>query len=337
MEGKREILARLCSATGFTTLLERLRQLPSLIVLNYHRVGDGESTQYDPGVFSVTAEEFEWQVSYLKRHFEICRLDEAVAMVRKEQPMRPSVLITFDDGYRDNYEVVFPILRAAGAQATFFLPTAFIGSNRLPWWDLIAFIVKNGSRSSFELSYPYSAAFDMGKQGLSSVIAGALRAYKHPDMKNHRRFVCELLAALDSRLPTEDSEACFLNWQQVREMQQGGMEFGSHTHSHEVLSKLASDEQYEELQRSREILERELGRPVTTLAYPVGGRGAFTQDTQEIAKLCGYRAAFSFYGGFNVPGEVEPYDVHRFGVDQQSQPRFRLQLALGAVSREVWV
>jgi len=337
MDGKRELLARVCSMTGFTSLFEQLRKHRSIIVLNYHRIGNTDETRYDPGVFSATAEEFEWHIDYLKRHFEIATLDQVVAMVRGEAPVRSCVLITFDDGYRDNYEVAFPRLRAAGVPATFFLPTSFIGSDRLPWWDLIAFIVKNGRKSSIRMSYPHAVEFDIESQGHKAVIANVLRAYKHPDMKDHDRFITDLLASADSTLPREEAEVCYMNWQQAREMHEGGMAFGSHTHSHEILSKLAVEQQHEELRLSREIMERELNRQITALAYPVGGRNAFTDQTQDMARQSGYLAAFSFYGGFNVAGKIKPYDIQRFGVDQQSQPRFRLQMALGAASGAVWV
>lgn len=337
MKGKREIAARLCAATGFTSLLEHLRKRPSLIVLAYHRIGNGNGTLYDPGVFSATGNEFQWHIAYLRRHFEICKLGEAVAMVRGEQALRSCVLVTFDDGYRDNYEVAFPILRASGVPATFFLPTAFIGSDRLPWWDEVAFIVKNARRKCFEISYPYLAEFDAEKLGQHSAIVEVLRAYKHPSMKNHERFISELAAAAESELPAKASESSFMSWQQAREMCAGGMEFGSHTHRHEVLSKLSIQEQFEELQCSREILERELRQPITTLSYPVGGRATFSRETQEMAKHSGYKAAFSFYGGFNDRNTLAPYDIRRVGVEQQSHPRLRLQMAIAAVSGATWV
>lgn len=337
MHGKRELLAKLCSVTGFTVVCEQWRRRPSLIVLNYHRIGDIRKTRYDPGVFSATAQDFAWQVGYMKQHFEIATLDDAVAMITGEQPVRPSVLITFDDGYLDNYEIAFPILRAAGVPATFFLPTAFIESNRLPWWDLIAYIVKNGKNNRIRLSYPQAQEFDLAHQSREAVIASILRAYKHPGMQDHDRFINDLLKGSESSLPTADSETCFLNWKQAREMQAAGMTFGSHTHNHEILSKLSDGRQHEELIYSREILERELNREVVALAYPVGGSGAFSRSTQEIAMQCGYRSAFSFYGGFNLPAAIQPYDVRRFGLEGQSHPRFRLQMALGSVSGTTWV
>jgi len=321
---------------GFTSLCEQLSKRPSLIVLNYHRIGTPDNTQYDPGVFSATPEQFERQVHYLKQHFEIVTLDEAVDMVRGKTRFRSSVLLTFDDGYLDNYQLAFPILRSAGVQATFFLPTAFIGTGRLPWWDLIAYIVRNRRRSIVRLTYPQANEFDGDKLESQELIARVLRVYKHRDMKDHQRFIDDLLEGSGSELPAEDGEVCFMDWRQAREMQKGGMAFGSHTHNHEVLNKLPPEQQYEELARSREVLEQELQLPITTLAYPVGGKAAFSEETQKAAERSGYLAAFSHYGGFNLAGSIRPYNVQRFGVDQQTYPRFRLQMALGGVSGSVW-
>ena len=64
------------------------------------------------------------------------------------------MLITFDDGYRDNYTLAFPILRKHGVQAVFFLPTAFIGTGKLPWWDVIAYIIKHSVKKHIHIEYP---------------------------------------------------------------------------------------------------------------------------------------------------------------------------------------
>ena len=337
MRGKREMLATASWVTGLTALCELWRKRRAIIVLNYHRIGNPNETQYDPLVFSATANEFEWQLGYLKRHFDIATLDDVVAMATGNKPLRAAVLITFDDGYRDNYTLAFPRLRAAGVPATFFLPTAFIGSDRLPWWDLIAYILKHARRNPIRLSYPFPVQLDTEKQGLKTAIAVALRAYKNPAMKDHDRFIAELLKSSDSVLPSPSAETCFMNWQEAREMQAGGMAFGSHTHNHEILTKLPVESQREELEVSRQILERELNRSIATLAYPVGGAQSFSVETQMAAMRSGYVAAFSFYGGFNLQANVHPFDIRRFGVEQQTRPRLRLQMALGAASGTLWL
>jgi peptidoglycan/xylan/chitin deacetylase (PgdA/CDA1 family) len=114
------------------------------------------------------------------------------------------------------------------------------------------------------------------------------------------------------------------------------MAVGSHTHSHHVLSQLDTNRQFEELSESRAILKKELGVEVDALAYPVGGRISFTEQTQKAARDAGYRAAFSFYGGANLPGEISPYNVVRIGLDDRSWSRFRVQMAVGRVTGSCW-
>jgi peptidoglycan/xylan/chitin deacetylase (PgdA/CDA1 family) len=317
-------------------MLESMPIQDVLIVLNYHRIGNATESPYDPGVFSATAEEFDWQIAYLKRRFYLTTLDEAVAMVTGSIPLRTGVLITFDDGYLDNYGLAFPVLRSHGAQGVFFLTTSFVGTHHVPWWDVIAYIIKNSRKSVIQLQYPERIEFDLRYRGANEVIMRALQLYKRPDVTLQEHFIQELETACESSAPSSNAERCFMNWEEAREMQRGGMAFGSHTHTHEILSKLPVDRQLEEARQSRETLEMQLNRRVDVLAYPVGGRNCFTPETIEALKSCGYRAAFSFYGGFNRPGEIQPFNICRVGVSPQSQSRFRLKMALGALTGTRW-
>jgi peptidoglycan/xylan/chitin deacetylase (PgdA/CDA1 family) len=337
MQGKRELIAGMSSRIGLTKLLEMLPQRCVLIVLNYHRIGDAAATAFDSAVFSATADEFDQQIRFLKRRFHIATLDEAIAGLKDRTRRGASVLITFDDGYIDNYALAFPILRSHGVTGVFFLPTAFVGTGRLPWWDTIAYIVKKSRRREIRLQYPEPAAFDLDAEGVGRATMRILRLFKRPEVQDTERFIGGLEAACDTARPAPDGERCFLNWDEARRMQAAGMAFGSHTHIHEILTKLPAGEQERELAESRRILEQQLGRPVDTLAYPVGALTAFSDDTKQAARTTGYRAAFSFYGGANTPGQTDPFDVRRFGVGDQSHPRLRLQTALAARTDSWWI
>jgi hypothetical protein len=103
--GKRELLARGLLWSGASFLLAQLPVRDSLLVLNYHRIGNAEDDLFDPGVFSATAEEFDNQIAYLKRRLSLVTLEEALAFIdgtEKEKTRCCRVLITFDDGYLDN-------------------------------------------------------------------------------------------------------------------------------------------------------------------------------------------------------------------------------------------
>ena len=332
MRGKRELLARMCARTGVTRMLETLPQRRALIILNYHRIGNADDTLFDSGVFSATAEQFDSQIAYLKRHFHMATLEEVFAIIGGAAPRGPSVLITFDDGYLDNYTVAFPILRSQDVQAVFFLPTAFIGTGKLPWWDVIAYIIKRSVKRRIHLEYPKPENFDLAVDGGKRVSMEILRLFAHPAVKDPERFLADLERECQVSRPEAEAERCFLNWDEARDMQQHGMAFGSHTHSHEILTRLSPEVQREEVRHSREILERELNRRIDILAYPVGLKHCFSSDTQRALEETGYRAAFSFYGGSNRVGKVRAFDIRRYGVADPSFARFRLQTILRAVT-----
>jgi peptidoglycan/xylan/chitin deacetylase (PgdA/CDA1 family) len=332
MRGKRELLARMCSRTGLTRVLETMPQRRALIILNYHRIGNADETPFDSGVFSATAEQFDLHIAYLKRRFHMATLEEVFAMLRGDVPRGTSVLITFDDGYLDNYTLAFPILRTHGVQAVFFLPTAFIGTGKLPWWDMIAYIVKKSVKKRIHLEYPEPKKFDLVSKGGKRVSMEILRLFTQPAVKDPERFLANLERVCEVSRPTSAAERCFLDWNEARDMQQDGMAFGSHTHSHEILTKLSSQLQREEARYSREILERELHRRIDVLAYPVGLKHCFSADTVNALEQTGYRAAFSFYGGSNRAGEIRPFDIRRYGMADMSFDHFRLQTTLRAVT-----
>jgi hypothetical protein len=99
---------------------------------------------------------------------------------------------------------------------------------------------------------------------------------------------------------------------------------------------LEAAKQYEELSKSRAIVKEQLGVEADVMAYPVGAQTSFTDQTQMLARDAGYRAAFSFYGGTNLPGKTSAYDVNRIGISNQSWSRFRVQTAVCRFTASYW-
>jgi hypothetical protein len=131
-------LATALRRTGLGAALRRAGAWRGLLVLTYHRIGDPAESPLDRNLFSATAEEFARQVCHLARECEVIGLDDVPAALRARGGRR--VLVTFDDGYRDNFELAFPLLRAAGMPAAFFLATGFLDRPRLSWWDELAWM-----------------------------------------------------------------------------------------------------------------------------------------------------------------------------------------------------
>src|SRR5262249_29879813 len=99
------------------------------------------------------------------------------------------------------------------------------------------------------------------------------------------------------RLPEPQLQSSELRtWDHIRELSRH-MTIGSHGHTHTVLATLDAGAQKQELAISKSILESRIGKPVRSVAYPVGGYEHFTRETERSAEQCGYGAAFSFATG----------------------------------------
>src|SRR6185369_2209446 len=152
---RRAHTARIARRSGLLALLERWPARPGIFVLNHHRITHPDSCPYDHGVIDSTPEQFERQIRWLQSRFRMLTLREAEEAATAGSPLRDcGVLITFDDGYIDNYQVAFPILRSLGVQGTFFLATSYIGTARAPWWDSIAYRVRRSTCDRIQLRYP---------------------------------------------------------------------------------------------------------------------------------------------------------------------------------------
>lgn len=339
VRGERERLARMLFRSGFASFLSLLPAKDSLLVLTYHRVGDAEQDPWDPGVFSATADEFDEQVGYLKRKHALVTLDEALEFIEgtgNDRSRRCRVLITFDDGSLDNYEVAFPILRSHGAQGVFFLCSNLVGSSHVPWWDHIAYLVKSAPKRKFSLRYPAGLDVDIDADGLRESLRSICNLYKSPANVDPERFMGELQYALDVK-GLSAVQRRFLTWDEARAMLAGGMAIGAHTHTHPMLSKLAEEDQRKELTQSRSIISENLAIKTESLAYPFGSRASFTKQTERIAEEVGFRAAFSYYGNMaNQRGEVDRYNVKRVPVGPQSWTRMRVQTAFSRVTGNFW-
>src|SRR5262249_49804876 len=126
---KREFVAKVLGNLGVLRALERTARSwkPGLTVLTYHRIAEPETNAiYDP-VISATPDSFRAQIDWLPSHTHVLTLDSLIDRVQTNSLWQePTSLVTFDDGYRDNFDVALPILAERNMPATFFISTAFL-------------------------------------------------------------------------------------------------------------------------------------------------------------------------------------------------------------------
>ncbi|AGA24473.1 polysaccharide deacetylase family protein [Singulisphaera acidiphila] len=333
IQNKREILARGFDQIGLTRLLERTARRPSVLVATFHRIGNPAAGAFYDGVYSASPEAFHAQVRHLRDRFQLVTLEALAAMAGAEFAVdRPTALITFDDGYRDNFDVAFPILQELNAPATFFIPTGYFSRPQVPWWDHAAHVLKRTGKSRITLDWPEPLDLDLEQTARGTAIAAVVRLYLDGKVKadDEARFRAHLEERAE--VVVDDSalgRALFMTWDQVRRLAGSGMSIGSHAHDHRALASLAEPDQRHELVESKRILEQEVGREIQGVAYPFGWAGTYDEQTQRLAQEAGYRLAFSSAEGVNRPGAADPFALRRLNVGyHDSAPLFRARTAL---------
>lgn len=143
-----------------------------------------------------------------------------------------------------------------------------------------------------------------------------LRIYYRLEGSRTEQFLDGVAEATGSgRAPAEAALGQWMTWDMIREMSGGGMDFGAHTVTHPILANLTAEEQGVELSESRLRLERQLGRSVTSLSYPVGKRESFNDDTRAALSHHGFDWAFSYYGGHSSGAGIDRFDIPRVAVE----------------------
>ncbi len=303
-----------------------------ITVLNYHRIIDSASDDFStfkPNV-SASPHEFNRQMEYVKNFYEVIALGDLLLWFQGKKPLPSnSLLITFDDGYYDNLEHAYPILNSAGFSAVIFLATNYIGSSSPFFWDFASYcayhtkkdrmLFPNGEYQSWE----NSATRD-------KVVAKWVQVVKYFQSDEKQKLIENLATDLNVSVPLDAFAGLHLNWDQVRKMRDLGIEFGAHTASHPILTKVPLSQVEHELVSSKNQLQEELKKEVFSFAYPNGGRLDISPAVVELVKKTGFKLAFTLLAGPTSRQMIkkDPYQIRRIYVGRSDTlPRFAAKLA----------
>lgn len=293
-----------------------------LRVICYHRVNR------DHDFFSIDTDVFAKQIKYLVNNYSIINLNEFFDVLEAKKDVRKGLLITFDDGYNDFYTDAFPVLEKYNLPAVVFLTTNFIDQKMWMWQDLYRFIFHNTRSKSFQLT-------SNGKRSISiSSNSEKMNARKiihehcvNLDRKTRLEFITNLAKDLLVKLPDIPTEAyAAMSWNKVRELSGKNIEFGAHTHRHEILSCLNNHDIQKEVTQSKSIIEKNLNKEVTAFAYPNGSKQDFTDKTKSIVKQYGFKCAFTMVKGLNDQS-TDKFELKRFSNPRNFDSTFDLQLS----------
>jgi peptidoglycan/xylan/chitin deacetylase (PgdA/CDA1 family) len=275
----------------------------------YHRLGE---PQDEHGGLAVTPQHFAEHLAVARALAAPRRLQD-VADLRRSPPRRRTFAVTFDDGYADNLHLAKPILEKHGVPATVFVTSGFVGGEREFWWDEIEAL--GGSR------------------GVNVQELRARLRILDPDELEAE--LAALRGTAGSLAPARPSRRALTAEETVSLAEGGLVEIGSHTVRHPVLARLRPAEQRAEFLDSRVALERLLGRPVRSLAYPFGGMGDLSRETPALAGACGYRVACANWPG-TVTWGTHPLRLPRFAVRDWSGDELARRLSCWLDGRRVF-
>lgn len=305
---------------AFHLLLRMRSSLPSpwLTVVTYHRVADPAiAAELDSEVVDARPATFERQMRFLKEHCSVIGLDE-LRRFKNGGALPPNpVLVTFDDGYRDNHDVALPVLSRLGIPAVFFVATSYVEERRLFWWDRVCLVMKRSPRPFVELEYPHHLTLDLRDR--TKAAHRAMHVIKSHFDLDLPRFLEELERAAGVSISREEERELahrhVMTWDQVRALRDAGMSVQSHTRTHRVLHTLDDASLQRELVGSRRELEEVLDERVTSVAYPVGKGLLRAPHARNAIRAAGYEMGFTNGTGINHVWSFDRIDVRRLSVE----------------------
>lgn len=329
MSGITKKIVRTAEACGASAISRTLHANQLLIVM-YHGILP-ERRPWDHWC-QIPADEFRWQITHLKRHYEVLPLSEIVDRRFSDRPLPPKcAAITFDDGLRNNFEVAFPILRELNVPATMYLATGYIDTDALLWQDRL---------------FAEIQSFDSMDLDLSSHHLG----HHQWDNSNTRRRVFDTLLADLKKLPVEDKDRILadicrqtenavlknptrhdfqlMSWDNASEMLDSGLiEIGPHTVNHELLSRLTDDHVHSEIVNSHSAILENLGTSSPTFAFPNGTKSDYDHRVFAALNECGIPAAVTTVSGLNRPSQ-STLELKRVGIGSDTERwQFRAEVS----------
>lgn len=253
------------------------------------------------GVARQGAGELAAQLRYLARHFKVVSLEMMLdRIINGSYPLADEIVLTFDDGLRNNLTVIYPILRELQLPATMFVCPALVESGEWLW--------NHEMRCRLQmLAIPDVAELRMKLLTPGTTVDAIIEWMKTLPLQQRRMAEAIIRQATAGFQPTAAQKEAFdvMNWDDLRSLDCDLITVGSHTLSHPILTKLSGQEIEAEILESRRCLEQRLGRKVDLFCYP---NGAYDRRAYQLVQKT-YRASVTTETG--VIDGTDGLDVHR--------------------------
>jgi len=303
-----------------------------LTILNYHRIDNPHSQDFStfkPNV-SALVEMFDLQMGYLSENYNVISASDVTAWVTESRPLPArAALITFDDGYFDNYSNAYPILRKRNLPAIIFLASDYMESAYPFYWDFIAQCFFNTQKEYLDI--PSIGSYSWKDKVIrDTVVRQIVEILKTKPEKDKEKIIASFPDLLNVSVSDDVFKGMFLSWSQVREMSANGIEMGAHTASHPILTRIHLDDAKTEIIKSKKRIEEEIKMPIHGFAYPNGQRTDYNDDIIKAVKGAGIQTAYTLLPGPTRFSSVkkQPYQIRRIFLSyKDTLPRFAAKLS----------
>jgi peptidoglycan/xylan/chitin deacetylase (PgdA/CDA1 family) len=276
----------------------------------------------------VTTTQFEKQIKLLLKKYRPLKISD---FTNPEGNIQGGFLITFDDGFRNNFKYAFPLLQKYRLQGCFFVTTDYLGSNEYIWTEQVTLLIQRTKKSKIELHLDKKYLLELNGSQKREHASVAIRRYlkKAPPSR-----VQEVLGEMKSQLndvslniKEEDKERYkFMTWNEAKQMSESGQVIGSHTKSHFIVSTLSEEDSWEELKSSKEEIERNIGTKCISMSYPNGEREDYSETQKNQLQKLGYKCAFTQVPLFNSRN-TDRFEIRRVNITSTtSMPVFEAKI-----------
>jgi len=268
------------------------RRRANLAVLMFHRI----DTVEDNLGLCISPDFFEAQLKYLADCYNVIPMSEAIEKLASGNLARNSVVITFDDGWRDNYINAFPLLKKYKIPATVFVTYEAIEQGTFGWCSFDKAIL-NSCHTELDLSFFGLGTFSLNDQEQKE----SLISFLHQKLKRlDNSTTLAVIEHVTNELGGVDGERVMLSWQEIKEMQASNLiTIGAHTVTHPILTQISQPQAKYEIEEGKRLIEDKTGTIIDFFAYPNGSSNDFNSEIIGMVEKSGYKSAFSTIPGVN--------------------------------------
>lgn len=301
-----------------------------MLTLCYHKISNSGN---DWNMITTSTKSFREQLEYIKESIGFLSVDDVI-----NGNTTHKVLLTFDDGYEDNYFNVLPVIEELQIPAVFFISTETLFSKSETWCNELVRLLYEGD------AYPHHLKFLI--DGNDCI----LNTYTMQErIESYKQIRSELIGAdLQTRnLILEQIRCCIteqnartthfmLNADQLIQLSKSQyVTIGCHTVTHRSLALLPINEQYKEIADSKATLERLIKKKVCHFAYPFGGISDYSTQTINILRDLGFLSAFSttYKRHCKMKGQ---YEIPRVCIHECSLDDFKNTIEIALEKKSYW-